>query len=456
MSSPSSSSNPRKLQKKVKPISPNPPPKGKYKIFALLDAPKRLLHPGCMGQPDAQFQGSPVVGGTGGGGDRYGGATAGNVRGLTRTKLAELQMDDVIAGKHTPPLTLRDFEDFLAFKAKASEVLYFELWCRRYQVLYDAAAPNNRPYSDTMTLENEYKTCLSTFFDPESPLELNIPTDMRRALESSVAELKSLPADSKQERFLSPSAFDKIRFDSNELLAATFKQFVLNQSRNADRNRAIFAQFLGLTTWALGLVPTIVCTQLDKSRAWRVLGLFFWWFGIVVFVGGFKRTCLVIYLFGDSRQLYPWELQAHSYMDADSRSFVTATSATSGHDSPNPNEKSVDEGYGSAEPTPNHSRNNSFTFPDLTFFPLSPPSSPSLSDKSEKSGSTNTKRLYFAPEHILPTLPGSSPTWAPFTKVMSPLVCAEQRDNVVKAAGYAFIVMCVTAVICFAVPNKHH
>lgn len=47
--------------------------------------------------------------------DRYNGATAGVVRG-GRVKLTELQLEDVIEGRYQPPLTLKDFEDYLAFK----------------------------------------------------------------------------------------------------------------------------------------------------------------------------------------------------------------------------------------------------------------------------------------------------------------------------------------------------
>lgn len=45
------------------------------------------------------------------------------VRGMHRVKLCDVTMDDVLEGKHTPPLTLRDFEDFLCFRQKSAENL---------------------------------------------------------------------------------------------------------------------------------------------------------------------------------------------------------------------------------------------------------------------------------------------------------------------------------------------
>lgn len=50
-------------------------------------------------------------------------------------------------------------------------------------------------------------------------------------------------------------------------------------------------------------VPSVVCTRLDAHRGYRAIGIPLWWFGIVVLVGGLRKTCLVIYLFGVSVSL---------------------------------------------------------------------------------------------------------------------------------------------------------
>jgi hypothetical protein len=186
-------------------------------------------------------------------------------------------------------------------------------------------------------------------------------------------------------------------------------------------------------------------------------------FGIVVFYGGFKRTCLVICtsssrytkgsclrtdvvarsdLFGDSRQLYPWELRDNSH-DLDNQSLSSTPSSL-----PSIGEKSGHDDYSPS--AVNSSPRSSFAYPDLGYFPLAAPSSPSLSERSQNSEAASHQRLYFAPEHVLPKLAASSPTWAPFTTVVSPFVCREQRDNVLKACGVAFVVMCLTAAICFS------
>lgn len=99
------------------------------------------------------------------------------------------------------------------------------------------------------------------------------------------------------------------------------------------------------------------------------------------------------------------------------------------------------------------SSRSSSTFPDLNYFPL--PRTPSMSDKSVKSSTATTQGgLYFAPAYLNETLPPSSKVWAPFTKMLSPVVARAQRDLVLAAAGYGVLAMVITAAICLAVPSR--
>jgi len=200
-------------------------------------------------------------------------------------------MDDVIAGRHTPPLTLRDFEDFLCFREKSAENLYFHLWLDEYRRLFDRAPASKRSPEEVMTLGQSFKTACDTFFAQSSPLELNVPSDMRRDIDSRIAGVEQASAAApSNEAYLPPQAFDKVHDHTHELLAMSFRSFRKQVVRNADRNRGWFAMFLGILTWALGLIPTIVCCVLDKNRGWRAFGLPLWWFGTVVAVGGFGKV----------------------------------------------------------------------------------------------------------------------------------------------------------------------
>lgn len=133
---------PRKLRRRN---APTCPPRGRYRLAEVGKLPNRIVHPGALIEKDliARADNPPDVEKEAGAIDPYNGVTAGvvspgqkerhrveldllsifQVRGMHRVKLCDVTMDDVLDGKHTPPLTLRDFEDFLCFRQKAAENL---------------------------------------------------------------------------------------------------------------------------------------------------------------------------------------------------------------------------------------------------------------------------------------------------------------------------------------------
>ncbi|GAA5963078.1 hypothetical protein JCM3765_001760 [Sporobolomyces pararoseus] len=446
---------------------PPAPPKGRYRLLELLHAPNRIAHPGQLIEKRLDKRHAT--------GEKYNGATAGKVRGA-RVKLCEVTLDDVLQGRYTPPLTLRDFEDYLAFKEKSAENLYFHLWVQEYTKLYNAHSATTRPQDESLLLGASFKTAVDTFFSAQSPLELNVPSDLRRQIDAQIVEVSQASAASpRSETFLPPAAFDKCHHEASESLAVSFKAFIKQVSRNADRNRGWFAIFLGALTYLLGLIPTIVCTRLDAHRGYRAIGIPLWWFGIVVLVGGLRKTCLVIYLFGDNRQLYPWELARD--VSADSSASTHGTQSTWSHDSAengtsvfssgDEKEKSGPDGESTfvraREPTsnslgsssPDTRRSSAFSFPDLGYFPLGPrTASISGSDTSSPSSqrpSTTPGGLYFAPAAV--KLPKSSRVWEAFTPMLNPIVARAQRDIVLAAAGYGLVAAALTTAVCLSVPN---
>ncbi|BGP15993.1 hypothetical protein JCM10213_005457 [Rhodosporidiobolus nylandii] len=462
------------------------PPVGRYDLRALLKAPGRLLHPGEAIAKELEQQ-SPRAGDKGAPGDRFAGYTAGKVRGVSRVKLCDVGLEDVIEGQYTPPLTLRDFEDYLAFREKSAENLYFFLWLREYSRLFIAHPSSSRPHQDVITLGTSFKTAVEVFFSASSPLELNVPSDVRREIDGHIrAVAQPSAAQPSNDAFLPPAAFDKVGHITSESLAVSFKGYKKQVTRNADRNRGWFAMFLGAFTWLLGCIPAIVCGSLGLSRGWRAFGIPLWWFGPLVFLGGFGKTCLVIYLFGDSRQLYPWELAREteastvssftdssrwgptSDLERDAHSFTTEkqtppqtplgiapprthTVTLPGQDA-SPSARSSSPGGSSPSGfAPHHS-----PFSDLGYFPLQP-GSPTTSNKasskndSRRPSASTATGLYFAPAGM--DLPKSSPTWAPFTKMLSPIIAREQRDLVVRSAGYSLVICALSCVVCIAPPN---
>ncbi|GAA6002272.1 uncharacterized protein JCM10292_000839 [Rhodotorula paludigena] len=441
------------------------PPKGRYQIKELLKAPGRLIHPGRHIEEELEKLEQHSLRAHGEKFDQFKG-----VRGMQRVKLCDVTLDDVIAGKHTPPLTLRDFEDFLAFREKSAENLYFHIWLDEYRKLYEQSRPSDRPHEDVITLGKSFKTAVDTFFAQASPLEVNVPSDIRREIDGRIRDVSQATAAApSNEAFLPPDAFERVHDVTSESLAISFKAFRKQVVRNADRNRGWFAIFLGVLTWALGLIPTIVCAVLDKARGWRAFGIPLWWFGTVVAVGGLGKTCLVIYLFGDNRQLYPWERQEYndigtlsSASGSTSDPWNAPSTAEDGASSHVTGEKGTPPGTPFVSALPESRRSSQHSpMSDLGYFPLAP-ASLSISEKSQKSSSasksgsrrqsTTPGGLYFAPAGM--DLPRSSRVWAPFTKMMNPIVARSQRNLVLAAAGYGLIVCAITTAICLSVPNR--
>lgn len=79
------------------------PPPYPYQLNALLDVPRRLFRPP---KPDALRQ------------------RVGRVRRFTLTPVYEVRLEDVLAGKHLPPLALPEFESYLVYTERSPENLY--------------------------------------------------------------------------------------------------------------------------------------------------------------------------------------------------------------------------------------------------------------------------------------------------------------------------------------------
>lgn len=140
---------------------------------------------------------------------------------------------------------------------QSAENLYFTLFFRAYKHLYESSSPQSRPHNDVMALSESYKVAVDTFFSARSPLEINLDSQIRRALDARIDDVaRSSALTPSNEDYLPPSAFEDAYNVAFESLGLSFKAFLVQAARNADRNRGWFAIFLGATTVLLGLIPT--------------------------------------------------------------------------------------------------------------------------------------------------------------------------------------------------------
>lgn len=120
-----------------------------------------------------------------------------------------------------------------------------------------------------------------SFLDPDNPLELNLTGATRFRLRSLAAQLSSpLQNGEKSQPCLPPSAFKEALRESRVLLAASFREFLLDRRGNSHARRNIASQVAGVILVVASLLPLVICSLLGAPKPWRLLGLPFTFWGV--------------------------------------------------------------------------------------------------------------------------------------------------------------------------------
>ncbi|KAF8604626.1 hypothetical protein BDV93DRAFT_555483 [Ceratobasidium sp. AG-I] len=270
-----------------------------YSFKALLDVPRRLFNP-----PRAKVK-------------------VGRVRSMSLTPLFEVKLSDVLDGQHLPPLSKKDFEEYLLFVEHSPENLYFIQWLQEYSQVYNAWVQRGTPYSPQLALS--WSRAKETFFTEGAHLRLNInassldglliSTDdnaqskTSRPMSAQLSSNSHVGSDSPHPSYPSPSAFTTIRNEVEDMLRESLVRFVCGSCGNSGRARGLFGIALGVITIVIGLAPVLVSVLQGKGgRAVRVAAIPLFWLGAWVTIMSLHGVCILIFLFGDARQLYPYEL----------------------------------------------------------------------------------------------------------------------------------------------------
>ncbi|KIM32050.1 hypothetical protein M408DRAFT_15021 [Serendipita vermifera MAFF 305830] len=260
-----------------------------YLFRNVADFPRRLFHPPQLSVP-----------------------RVGTVRSLTLKPCYKVSLEDVLNGRHLPPLGRKEFEDFLYFKEYSVENLYFYVWFISYQAEWSLWATNanangNGDLKPNPKLAMSYARAKETFFTSGSPWELNLP---QRTLQQLLQPQTPHPGPSSHPH---PNALAEVRFEVNNYLSDSLTRFIVQNGGNSGRYRGLFAVSLGLIVIGIGLIP-IVLNSLARDHTWqqklnRLASLPALWFGFATLIMGLHGVCILIFLFGDARQLYPYELR---------------------------------------------------------------------------------------------------------------------------------------------------
>lgn len=235
------------------------------------------------------------------------------VRSCGVTPLFKVRLEDVLDRKHLPPLGLKDLEEWLLFVEMSPENLYFTLWLREYRQRYTEWVAQNQLQRElnngqdfrmnwhpqhSPSLALFYTRAKQTFFTPNSPYELNLPSSLLAVFHTST---ESPHPD--------PAIFTDVAIETYRLLDESLRRFVSAQFNNVGNNRVMCGIVAGIFFALAGSIPPIVVNFSRPDSRWmRALAFPGLFLGLTIMIAALNGICMGVYFFGDLRQLRKFEL----------------------------------------------------------------------------------------------------------------------------------------------------
>ncbi|KAI5119203.1 hypothetical protein M0805_004458 [Coniferiporia weirii] len=248
----------------------------------------------------------------------------GKVRSFGLTPIFDVTLEDVLDRKHLPPLSLKDFEEWLLFVEQCPENLYFVLWLREYAARYDqwmakvrarerkakraaragSSSPSYRVAWAAHTspaLALFFARARETFFAPASPYELMLPPELLSPFFLAAPSALSPHPD--------PAVFAPLKAHIETCLDVSLRRFVRAAYTNVGSYRAACGICMGTFITLAGSIPPLAVNFTKQQNRWeRFAALPALWVGLTILIASLRGVCMMIYIFGDLRQLRRFEL----------------------------------------------------------------------------------------------------------------------------------------------------
>lgn len=219
---------------------------------------------------------------------------------------------------------LKDFEEWLLFVEQNAENLYFILWLKEYSARYTQWTNNARttlkrdssyPYQSTSqfppsiqtnrALAIFYSRAKQTFFTPNSPYELDLPSDILGPFHAPSLSSDSLnhPPNrgfSASSGALSlhpdPNVFSEVEDKVRSMLQESLNRFANSTITNVGTSRATCGLVGGTVIALAGFLPPIAENfALSKNRWLRLLALPGLWLGLTIIVASLHGVSLFFF-----------------------------------------------------------------------------------------------------------------------------------------------------------------
>ncbi|KAG9003778.1 hypothetical protein FRB94_002883 [Tulasnella sp. JGI-2019a] len=227
------------------------------------------------------------------------------VRSFSIVPVLQISLRDVLEGKHLPPLSVADFEAYLRFVERSVENMYFIHWLDDYTTKYQAQMANAaNTYSPSLALS--FARAKATFLSPQSHLAVNINDDSLSAIIRPQDETKSIHT------YPAPERFTHARREVEDMLRNSLTTFVTTRAQG---NVCVLHLLAGLCFGIVCLLcgVTIILSQISQHppspRRVRLAATPFLFAGFCAFIGCWHGVCIIVWMFGDGRQLRDYELE---------------------------------------------------------------------------------------------------------------------------------------------------
>lgn len=189
---------------------------------------------------------------------------------------------------------------------------YFTLWLKEYrqrhaewmeQTRLQHELNNNQDFrvwapQHSPSLALFYARAKQTFFTPNSPYELNLPSTLLAVFHAPNASPHPDPA-----------LFTDVAIETWRLLDESLRRFVSAQFNNVGNSRVMCGIVAGTVFSLAGFIPPITVNLTKSQSRWsRILAFPGLFVGLTIMIAALNGICMGVYFFGDFRQLRKFEL----------------------------------------------------------------------------------------------------------------------------------------------------
>ncbi|CUA78525.1 hypothetical protein RSOLAG22IIIB_13198 [Rhizoctonia solani] len=216
------------------------------------------------------------------------------VKGWSIIPTLSVTLEDMLKQKHLPPISLKDFEEYLLFEEFGAENLYFLLWLQEYSSKHRTWFARNAASDPKLAMS--FTRAKATFFSRQSSHELNL----------AAVQINNFFANTNGQPHPVPAIFDPIKSDVEASLRESLKKFLRTRICNVYSKLATCALISGAVTILAAVSLTLLSVFSNERRRKRIPSLILLWLGMTIFLCSWNGICL--YLCGGGRQLRPFEL----------------------------------------------------------------------------------------------------------------------------------------------------